>query len=324
MVRKRSWVRFPLEAPQEVIMKESFRELYTRLYKENFNELEALRSKIKKNGVVAIIVVTAMFLFAAINPIFIVLAIIGIVIWSASTKRLKNVTDTKGTTYVDLFKQKIIGPIIENAFEAAKYNPKAGLSREDYIKGGYKDDIDRYISDDLIIAPLKVGKELSTFVTFAEVHTKKRYKDSDGDTRYSTQFHGIAGGFLIPKDIGKRIYIRSNGSVSTWNENKVKMDVPEFEKLFDVESDDKILAMRILTADVMTEMIDLYKKCKFGFEVSIVKDNVYMRISTGPMFEPDIFKSSMEYKQIEKYYLVLKALTSIASHIYDTVDKIEM
>ena len=49
-----------------------------------------------------------------------------------------------------------------------------------------------------------------------------------------------------------------------------------------------------------------------------------MRLRTGPMFEPGIFKESMQYKQIEKYYLVLKALTSLASHMYDTVNKIEI
>ena len=34
----------------------------------------------------------------------------------------------------------------------------------------------------------------------------------------------------------------------------------DFEKIFDVESNDKIFAMRILTPDIMTEILDLYRK----------------------------------------------------------------
>lgn len=307
-------------------MKESFGELYARLYRENFNELEALRSKAKKDSVWVILATIGIFLLIAINPIFIILLIIGIIVWAlrANKKRQDFKIEKRGQTYPEVFKEKIVGPIIEHTFEAAKYNAKQGLSRYDYVKAGYRDDIDRYFSDDLIIAPLKADKEVSTFITFAEVHTERESRDKDGHTSYSTVFHGLAGSFLIPKNVGKKIYIRNNWSVSGWNKNKVKMDMPEFEKIFDVESDDPILTMRILTADVMAEMIDLYRKYKYRFEIHIINDTVYMRLRTGAMFEPNVFKSSIEYKQLEKYYLVLKALMNIAEHIYDTILRLEV
>ena len=230
----------------------------------------------------------------------------------------------RGKSYPEVFKEKIITPLIENAFEGAKYMPKEGISSFEYRKAGYKEAYDRFHSEDQIVAPLRIKDEIVTSISFSEVHTQRESRDSDGDTTWVTVFYGLAGGFLIPKETGKKIYIRANGRVSNWNKSKVKMDMPEFEKIFDVESDDNILTMRILTSDVMAEMIDLYKKYKYRFEINILNDTVYMRLSTGPMFEPSIFKSSMEYKQIEKYYLVLKALTNIAEHVYETISQLEI
>ncbi len=306
-------------------MKESFSELYARLYNENFNELERMRAKEKKATTGIIIGIIVIFLLGTISPLFVIIGMIAIIIYALKgVKRSDFKAENRQKSYREVFKEKIVGPIIENCFGSAKYDARAGISSHEYNKAGYREHYDRYHSEDLIIAPLTVEGDVSTFMTIAEVHTEDESTDSDGDTTYTTIFYGLTSSFLLPKSLEKNIYIRSNGRVSNWNKNKVKMDMPEFEKIFDVESDDAILTMRILTADVMAEMIDLYEKYKYRFEINILNDTIYMRLRTGPMFEPRIFKESMEYKQIEKYYLVLKALTRIASHIYDTVARIEV
>lgn len=306
-------------------MKESFSSLYARLYRENFEELEALREKEKKATTSIIIGIFVFILLGFFNPLLIIFAVIGVFVYlGKKTKKDNFKVQKREKTYREVFKEKIVGPIIENCFGCAKYDAKVGISSLEYRSAGYNEYYDRYNSEDLIIAPLNVNSEATTVITVSEVHTEREHRDDDGNTSYTTVFCGLAGSFLLPKNTEKKIYIRSNGRVSSWNKNKVKMDMPEFEKIFDVESDDRILAMRILTADVMAEMIDLYKKYKYKFEINIIKDKIYMRLRTGAMFEPGIFKSSMEYKQLEKYYLVLKALISISSHIYDTVSKIEL
>lgn len=306
-------------------MKESFGELYARLHRENFSELEQLRKKSRINAIGIILAIFGAILLSTFNPIFMFLTIAGVFVWSISSKSNPKITvEKRGKSYSELFKEKIVGPIIENIFEASKYDPNQGISRFDYKKAGYNETFDRYSSDDLIVSPLNNKDGNTTFITFAEVHTEREYTDKDGHTTYTTVFQGLAGSFLIPKSVEKKVYIRSNGSVSIWNKNKIKMDMPEFEKMFDVESDDPILTMRILTADVMAEMIDLYQKYKYKFEINIINDTVYMRLRTGQMFEPSVFGSSLEYKQLEKYYLVLKALTNIAEHIYDTILRLEI
>ena len=239
-------------------------------------------------------------------------------------KVVRRVVGRKKLSYKGLFKEKIIGPIIENVFEGAMYNPNDGIDYAEYRKAGFKDDIDSYLSEDLIVAPLNMRDGSKTIANFSEVHTMKEHKDKDGNVSYSTEFHGLAGYFKLSQNINRRIYIRTNGRVTDWGTNKVDMDMSEFEKMFDVESYDKNITMRILTADVMTEMVDVYEKYKYKFEISIVKDTVYMRIRTGELFEPSIFKNAMEYKELEKYYMMLKSLISIANNMYHTISKLEI
>lgn len=257
--------------------------------------------------------------FIYLFPIFFVLGFITILI-SAIISSKKN----KGEpSYKETFKEKIIRPLIENEIEGAKYYPKGGIGREQYDKAGYKEHYDRYNSDDLVISSLKIDDKTNSEFAFSEVHTEYESTDSDGNTTYTTVFHGLAGSFKITKPINSSLYIRSNGRVSSWNKEKINMDMPEFEKVFDVESNDKILTMRILTPDIMAEILDLYRKYKYRFEISIIKDKVYMRLMTGAMFEPNFFGKAMNYKTVEKYYLVLKALIDIATHIFEVVDNLE-
>lgn len=311
-------------------MKESFNDLYTRLYRENFEELEALRKK-EKNGIIKMLFVFLIIfglcaMFPAFAILFIAIAVVIIINSLRINSKANSMTNNNGQSYKQVFKEKIVKPMIENCFDNARYTPEEGISSYEYLKGGYNESHDRYNSEDLVLASFATEESEAVVIKFAEVHTERESKDEDGNRTYSTVFHGLAGNFLLPKDIQSQIYIRSNWRV--WgigkNSNKVKMDMPEFEKLFDVESKDAIMAMRVLTADIMAEMIDLYNKYKYQFEISILNDTVHMRLRTGEVFEPDVFKSSLEFKTLEKYYLVLTALINIAKHIHDTIAKIEV
>ena len=65
--------------------------------------------------------------------------------------------------------------------------------------------------------------------------------------------------------------------------NIVHMDSSEFENRFDVISNNGVIAMKILTADVMQELIDLSEIFKFEM---VFKDNyMYVRIKEDKLFE---------------------------------------
>ena len=66
----RSPVRFWLGAPKRgKCMKESFNELYTRLYNENFENLEQKRKR--EHGIIITLLIIVAFIFAARGDTFI-------------------------------------------------------------------------------------------------------------------------------------------------------------------------------------------------------------------------------------------------------------
>ncbi len=306
-------------------MKQNFRDLYRKLYDENKVELEDLRLKSKeetKKIIWYVVGFFALFILLAFTglgviliPIVFIFAITAIIKGSSASK----IKESPTYKYKKLFKEKIIVPLITNVFEGATYSPEAGWTREQYKEAGYRDWIDRYSSEDLIVAPMKLKEGVETKMEFCEVHTEREDRDSDGNTSYVTIFYGLASKMKIDKNIGTDVYIKRNWSAGS---SKVKLDSPEFEKKFDVEAEDQIMAVRLLTADVMAEMVDMYEKYKYSFEIHVIHDTIYMRVYTGEVFEPNIFKDSMEYQTLEKYYNVIEAMMSLSKHIYKVIDEI--
>ena len=64
------------------------------------------------------------------------------------------------------------------------------------------------------------------------------------------------------------------------------------------------------------------EKYGYTFEIHIIRDTIYMRVFTGSVFEPNIFKDSMEYQTLEKYYKVIHAMMSLSTHIYKVIDEV--
>lgn len=307
-------------------MKEGFGSLYTRLYSENKTELEELRLKSKeetKKGLFVVLAFFAGFILLSLSGLGVLavpIVMIAMVLMIAKSVKSSNSQESPTYLYKKMFKEKIIVPLITNIFEGATYKPNEGWTRLEYREGGYKEIIDRYSSEDLITSPIKLKDGVDSTIEFCEVHTERESRDKDGHTSYSTIFHGLASKMKIDKNIGTDIYIKRNWSAS--GKRKVKLDSPEFEKQFDVESEDQIMAVRVLTADVMAEMVDMREKYGYTFEIHIIHDTIYMRVFTGEVFEPNIFKDSMEYQTLEKYYKVIQAMMSLSTHIYKVIDEI--
>ena len=273
--------------------KEGFTQLYTRLYNENFNELEALREKEKSKTIKIILGLIGVFVaFPIFPPLGIVLFIVFVVFViknniktmkkraNAPKVQIKNGVYVSAEvlqgekSYKNVFKEKIITPIINHVFPEAKYTPFLGIRESDYMMAHWED-YDSYNSEDRIITPvnLKENKEINLELTIAEVHTENRHEDDEGHVSYTTVFHGLAGSINLPKNIGCYLKVVKNGlNLFGGPKDGLQMDMAEFEKMFDVKTDDRIKAMQILTSDIMTELIDLVRRTKVKFEFYINKD----------------------------------------------------
>lgn len=193
-----------------------------------------------------------------------------------------------------------------------------GISSHEYNGKAFNDNYDRYSSEDLVVT--NNGMNL----VFSEVHTEIESKDEDGHSTYSTSFLGIAGHCNLTKSINTNLYITHNNIFAKAIKKNVRVDMPEFEKTFDVFSDNKITAMGLLTADVMTELLDMKKVLGDMFEIAIEGDKIYFRLHTGNSFEMSVFKDSMSVDQLKKYYDLLEYVDKITKLLNKHVSELEI
>ena len=309
----------------------SFNEVYEQVHKESFEELEILRKKAKRKLfrsllIIGIVIVFVVFFFKKANSdyfmsgrqtIFLfyfsaVIVMISIIVITAISK----------TKYTPTFKEKVIGPFIKNIDKNLQYKPNEGISSSIYRMGEFEG-YDNYYTEDLIIGKLDEKYNFQ----MAEVKTEEESTDSDGDTHTSIVFYGLFGNIECAKNIGTKFKVRSDKGIfgkMFKGKTKVEMDSQEFEKYFDVYGDNKIIVMQILTSEVMSTMIDFIQQSKIKYELTINKDQIYIRFHTGGVFEPSLFKNSLDYNMLKKYYDILDFVFKVTREINSVIEKTDI
>lgn len=293
-----------------------FNEIYAKIYKENYEELEKLRKKERNRQIIqicmitiAIILVACIFLRPKLIILFGLLLMIIVLIV---------ITLGKPTWYKKEYKQKVIRNLVKTYDENLEYKPYSGISQIEYRSGEFER-YDRYYSEDTIEGIIN-----DMVIKMAEVHTEEEYVDDEGHRSYTTVFHGMFGIVKLSQFIAGTIKIHSDkglfGKIFK-GKNKVEMDSSEFEKYFDIYADNKIQAMQILTSDVMTEMIRFYEKYKIKYEMTIKQDTLYIRFKCGPMFEANLMKSSLDMDTLKRNYDIINFIFNISQKIANTINQ---
>ncbi len=128
-------------------------------------------------------------------------------------------------------------------------------------------------------------------------------------------FEGIFGVIEHKNYFESHIRIHTSNREFNQSKKKVNMDSVEFEEYFNVLCDDKIMATRIVTADIMEMLVKFYKEYYLDFEIIIYKNKIYMRFFTGPMFEPKIFGNVLDKNYLCAYYAFVKLITDLFKEI---------
>lgn len=224
-----------------------------------------------------------------------------------------------GRKYKEVFKESIVKDVISNFYVDAKYNPISMMPSNIY-KEGFNEYYENYRSDDYISGKIDGKYD----VCMADIYTTKTERDSDGDNHTVTVFSGMFAKLELKKSIKCNFKISPNG-YGMFNKNRVKMDSDEFEKKYDVGCDNNIIAMQLLTHDIMELLLDFINKEKIRYELYINNDILYMRFYTGPMFEDVSFKEEgFDTKVIQKYYNILNFINNLTLMIVNTVNETEI
>ena len=193
--------------------------------------------------------------------------------------------------------EELLNSYLDAEFEDKNFN---NFATDDYIEGYNKDDI--YI-------------EMCNF-SLENVNNNNEFLNLIDE--------GIFSNTKLNKYLPYEIRIKNNELIVESKNNKVQMDNKEFEKYFSVYCNSNILAMEILTHDVMEEIINFYEKYNIKFEIVIKNNNIYVRFNTGVMFEPNIFKKSNDINTLWIYYNVLLFVTGITAIINEILADLEI
>lgn len=322
---------------------EKFEQIYSEILKNNMSSLEKSRSEAKNENlrhwiiIITIAIIGVILYFILYNMYYpydeiaelfkyvhlIIFIIVSIMI--TSTKR-----NTKTSNYKNNFKSKIIKSLLDSFGENVEYYQKNGISSAVYDKGEFEN-YDLYFSKDLISGTLKNNCKFS----MAQASTSRQVKDNDGTVTYQDSFCGIISTVEIPKTFNTALYIKKdikdkNILIRTFNSSRfdnirVELDSQEFEKVFDVYCSNKIIALQLLTADIMQFLIDFYNEMHIDYEITIKNNQIYIRFMSGKMFEAaDLQKFSLDKNTIYKYYKMLDFSFTLANLLSNLITDTEI
>ena len=213
------------------------------------------------------------------------------------------------------YKEKVVNKLLENFVDELDYVPLKGMPRNIFNETEYRGTYSIYHSEDYYEGKIK-GQDIMMADVVAEDEVKEKNKDGEEETRIVTVFSGVFGKVNLSKSINSNLIItRGTG----YKMLKLQMDSYEFEKAFNVYASNKIVGMQLLTADIQEDILDLFKKYKVNFQISIKDDVMYVFFDTYDMFE-FYYNKKNPNEALEKYFNVMKFINRLIDKILTTID----
>ncbi|MCI8290920.1 MAG: DUF3137 domain-containing protein [Clostridia bacterium] len=291
-----------------------FNQIYQKIYDECYIEIEQKRRKFlitKLLITIIVISIISLITFKFFHTFILALVLIIIPAFVLSFK-FNNKYNTE-------YKNTIISKLVPYYDENLKFEPTLDISRKQYNQAEFES-YKNFYSNDYIYGNLNgiINFELS------DIRTTDETEDEKGNKKEYTVFQGLFSVSDLKLPIPGKVKIRSDkGLLGKFLHDKTQMsmDSQEFEKYFDVYAEDKILAMRILTSDIMDHILQFKKENKIKFEITIKTSHIYIRIHCKNMFEGSILKNALDFKTLHTYYKYLDFMCELNKKLYNILEE---
>jgi hypothetical protein len=300
-----------------MISKEELKAFYDNRLLDKLKGLEEARKNVKNSFFLTVFLISIpilAFIFVAqedenslLVPLVMILSvalfITGLVFLYKSNKKRKQ--------YRIRYKNEVVCEVVKAIDPDWNYAPDDRISEGEYNSSDlFRQEYDRYKGDDLIS-----GKIEKTDFRCSELHTqyKEVTTDSKGNRqeRWVTIFRGLFFHADFNKNIQAKTYIQPDTSEKLLGKlgqklqfstkgKLVKLENPEFEKIFAVFSTDQTEARYILTPAIMEALVNIYKLYGRKMHLSFIDTRVYVALSFNKsLFEPKIFSSGVNFEDVE-------------------------
>lgn len=310
------------------------RHFYGSTLSGTLKQLEVKRRKIASKLIILWVVLASVFLFGSLVstvvispiiaiPLFIFLLVVGLIVhFLLFGREIKSFTSE--------FKEKIVGEVVRFVNVNLSYAPENGICQQIYMDSQiFLTRPDRYECEDYVSG--KIGE---TQIEFSEIHSEYKTESTDRKGNHHTEWHTIFRGLFFIADFNKNFHgttvvlpdfaEKAFGFIGkmfqSWNLSRkgklIKLEDPEFEKLFVVYGDDQITARYILTPGLMQRLVEFRKNVNNTIFLSFRESKVYIAVSISRnLFEPRIFKSNEDFGLIKDYYANLEIAAKIIEEL---------
>lgn len=299
-----------------MISKEELESLYERDLKPKLTTIDNLRKSVIKRrlwGIVFLIIPILLFIpvsaflegsFEGLPFLLLIpFGIVALVFFVRAFNQKK--------IYVERFKNEVVREIVRAINPEWTYAPAQCITPTEYVQSElFQHPYDRYRGDDLIQGSIdKTDFRCSELYT--EYKTVTHDKDGKRQETWHTIFKGlffhadfnknIQGKTFVEPDTAERLFGKFGQKLQASTKGRlVKLENPEFEKLFAVFSTDQIEARYILTPAIMEAMVRIYKQFKREVSISFVGSRVYVALNFNKnLFEPRIMGKGVNFNDIE-------------------------
>ncbi len=289
-------------------MKKDFDEIYEVLEKDtNLSKMNPMKNMIIIFGVVLL---TTIVLFLLLKNGFEVLyiSIVGLVIYICSMIFLV-ISKEK---YLKEYKNNIISRFVSNYNGELQFNTKYDIGVQNFWDSELPVKFDKFISRDGVFG--KISDE--EYLNSSYVITRKKVRrmvDGKFQTENVTLFQGIFGFVQISNIIKETVFIKSDDFLKTYNKKRVELESKKFEKKFDCFSDNKIIALQLLTPDVIEVINQIQETLKVPIEFSLKGNRIYFRILIEDIYAPPRFSKAVNKKCLARIYNIIDLISKLSN-----------
>jgi hypothetical protein len=226
------------------------------------------------------------------------------------------------------FKDDMVAPMVRAFDPGLSYQPRGAIAHEEFLASGLFREypVNEYGGEDLIS-----GRIGATTIRFSEVqayytpqgpvrrgrkHARKLFDGLFFIADFNKHFQGST--YVLP-DRAQRLLgglgQSLQGLTSTYGQ-LVKLEDPEFERLFVVYSSDQIEARYILSASLMARISAFRIKSGQALRLGFVDSKLYAAIDLRRnLFEPRLFRSLADRALYREFWDDLELLTGIVDDL---------
>jgi hypothetical protein len=122
------------------------------------------------------------------------------------------------------------------------------------------------------------------------------------------------------KDVAERLLGHIGTAIQAKRHDRgelIKLENPEFEKLFVVYGTDQVEGRYILSTSLIQRILDFTKKNKEGLEISFIGSKIYIAVYHWNLpFHAKLFKPLLEFSTFQSYYEDLALILGIVDDLH--------